>query len=107
MRNVMFLSALLFAAGLSMARLADEISSAAPAKAAAMKVSEPAVAGDRFVSIPRDSRGHFQADGRIEGQRINFMVDTGASVVALTENDAARIGVRPTPGDYTAIVGTA
>ena len=35
-------------------------------------------AGGRSVSIPRDARGHFQTDARIDGQRIDFMVDTGA-----------------------------
>ncbi|MDQ9783038.1 TIGR02281 family clan AA aspartic protease, partial [Serratia marcescens] len=40
-------------------------------------------------------------------QRINFMVDTGASVVALNETSAARFGLRPVPGDYTSRVTTA
>jgi aspartyl protease family protein len=35
------------------------------------------------------------------------MVDTGASVVALNESSAARFGLRPTPGQYTASVTTA
>ena len=35
------------------------------------------------------------------------MVDTGASVIALTENDAARIGKRPSRSDYNATVNTA
>src|SRR5213076_1136036 len=59
------------------------------------------------LSIPRDFRGHFQAIGRIDGQHINFMVDTGASVVALNEKSAAKFGLRPSRGDYTATVSTA
>ena len=35
------------------------------------------------------------------------MVDTGASVVALNESSAARFGLRPVPGQYTAKVTTA
>jgi aspartyl protease family protein len=35
------------------------------------------------------------------------MIDTGASVVALNESSAARFGLRPTPGQYTAAVTTA
>jgi len=58
-------------------------------------------------NIPPDARGHFQTDGRIEGQRINFMVDTGASVVALNEKSAARFGLRPSRNDYNATVATA
>ncbi len=43
----------------------------------------------------------------IDGQRIDFMVDTGASVIALNETSAARFGLRPSRGDYTATVTTA
>ena len=64
-------------------------------------------AGGRSFSIPRDGRGHFQTEGRIEGQRIGFMIDTGASVVALNETSAARFGLRPSRGDYNASVSTA
>ena len=35
------------------------------------------------------------------------MVDTGASVIALTERDADRLGIRPTRNSYTASVQTA
>ena len=66
-----------------------------------------APAGIRSLSIPRDARGHFQTEGRIDGQRIDFMVDTGASVIALNETSAARFGLRPSRGDYNATVSTA
>src|SRR3979411_2126197 len=61
----------------------------------------------RSLSLPRDARGHFQTNGRIDGQRVEFMIDTGASVVALNEKSAARFGLRPSPGDYKATVTTA
>jgi aspartyl protease family protein len=35
------------------------------------------------------------------------MVDTGASVIALTEREAGRLGVRPSQNDYIAQVRTA
>ncbi|HBR45599.1 MAG TPA: TIGR02281 family clan AA aspartic protease, partial [Afipia sp.] len=41
------------------------------------------------------------------GRRIGFMVDTGASVIALNESSAALIGIRPRPSEYTANVSTA
>jgi aspartyl protease family protein len=66
-----------------------------------------ASSGARTLSIPRDFRGHFATEGRIEGQRIAFMVDTGASVIALNESSAARFGLRPVPNQYTARVSTA
>ena len=76
----------------------------APKAASAQTV---ALASIRSISIPRDGRGHFQTEGRIDGQRIDFMVDTGASVVALNEKSAARFGLRPSRGDYNATVNTA
>jgi len=66
-----------------------------------------AQAGIRSITLPRDGRGHFQTEGRIDGQRIGFMIDTGASVVALNETSAARFGLRPSRGDYNATVTTA
>src|SRR4029453_16324973 len=78
--------------------------SAAPKKASTVTVAQ---ASGRSLDIPRDARGHFQTDGRIDGQRINFMVDTGASLVALNEKSAARFGLRPSRSDYNATVTTA
>jgi len=111
MRNIMILAAILVALGSFMAEIADKLTPMpASAKAAPQKadpVQTVAQAGVRSLSIPPDARGHFQTDGRIEGQRIDFMVDTGASLVALNEKSAARFGLRPTPGDYKATVTTA
>ena len=108
MRNLMIFAAVLVALGSFMAQMADKMTpasaSTAPRKAATETVAQ---AGIRSISIPRDARGHFQTDGRIEGQRVDFMVDTGASLVALNEKSAARFGLRPSRGDYTATVSTA
>jgi len=38
---------------------------------------------------------------------MGFMIDTGASVIALRQQDAARLGIRPAPRDFTAKVTTA
>jgi aspartyl protease family protein len=110
MRNLMIFCAVLVALGSFMAQMADKwtpvpaSAKAAPPKAQTVTVAQ---AGSRTLSIPRDARGHFQTDGRIDGQRIDFMVDTGASVVALNERSAARFGLRPSRGDYKATVNTA
>ena len=110
MRNLMILAAVMVGLGTYMAEMAGKIS---PAPASASVSSKPAPvetvaqASGRSLNIPRDARGHFQTDGRIEGQRINFMVDTGASVVALNEKSAARFGLRPSRNDYNATVATA
>ena len=110
MRNLMILAAVMVGLGTYMAEMAGKISPA-PALASVSPKPAPvetvAQASGRNLNIPRDARGHFQTDGRIEGQRINFMVDTGASVVALNEKSAARFGLRPSRNDYNATVATA
>ena len=110
MRNIMLFAAIMIGLGTFMAQMADRMSSAsatsAPRTTVALATSAPQ-AGNRSLSIPRDGRGHFQTEGRIDGQRIGFMIDTGASVVALNETSAARFGLRPSRGDYNATVTTA
>lgn len=39
--------------------------------------------------------GHFWAEARVEGRHVRFLVDTGASTVALTLADARRLGLQP------------
>lgn len=109
MRNIMIFAAIMIGLGTFMAQLADKMSSASATSApqTTVAVAAAAPAGGRSLNIPRDGRGHFQTDGRIDGQRIGFMVDTGASVVALNETSAARFGLRPSRSDYNATVTTA
>ena len=110
MRNLMILAAVLVGLGTYMAQVADKMSPApASANAATQKATPQTVAqaSGRSLDIPRDARGHFQTDGRIDGQRVNFMIDTGASLVALNEKTAARFGLRPSRSDYNATVTTA
>jgi len=109
----MIFAALLAGLGTIMAQMADKMTATTPALAnAASRQAVPVAetvgqAGIRSLSISHDSRGHFLTEGRIDGQRIGFMVDTGASVVALNETSAARFGLRPSRGDYNASVTTA
>ena len=114
MRGIMFLAAILVGLGTVMAQVADRMTTVSPAmaknniKTASLNVAraDSAPAG-RSLSISSDPRGHFQTEGRIEGQRIGFMVDTGASVIALNETSAARFGLRPSRADFNATVTTA
>ncbi len=110
MRSIMIFASIMVALGTIMAQMADRIAPASastqtPAKTVA--VAFPAQAGFRSLSISRDARGHFLTEARIEGQRIDFMVDTGASAVALNETSAARFGLHPARSDYNATVTTA
>ena len=109
MRNIMIFAAIMIGLGTFMAQMADRMSSASATSAprTTVAVATTAPAGGRSLAIGRDGRGHFQTEGRIDGQRIGFMVDTGASLVALNEKSAARFGLRPSRNDYSATVTTA
>jgi aspartyl protease family protein len=48
---------------------------------------------DSAYVVERSDDGHFYADADVNGARIRFMIDTGASVVALTPRDAERAGI--------------
>ena len=43
--------------------------------------------------LQRSSDGHFYADASIDSQTVHFLVDTGASAVALTGDDARSLGL--------------
>jgi aspartyl protease family protein len=67
----------------------------------------PSEARGSTAVIWSDLRGHFIADPNINGTRVSMLVDTGASVVALSAEDASRIGMRPLPADFTVPISTA
>jgi aspartyl protease family protein len=50
---------------------------------------------DGTISFPAGPDGHFYIQALVNGGRVTFMVDTGASDVVLTPNDARRIGIDP------------
>ena len=47
---------------------------------------------DGAVRVRAHRDGHFYVDSRVNGQDVRFLIDTGASVVALSPADAERIG---------------
>ncbi|HKI73815.1 MAG TPA: TIGR02281 family clan AA aspartic protease [Pseudomonadales bacterium] len=49
------------------------------------------------VSIPLNDYGQYESSGMIDGQSVTFLIDTGASIVAMNATDAKRLGI-----DYTA-----
>ncbi|TAJ56288.1 MAG: TIGR02281 family clan AA aspartic protease, partial [Brevundimonas sp.] len=72
-------------------------------------VHAPAAGGPAQVLKAAD--GHYWADAMIDGRSgpraVRVMVDTGASVVALTPADAARLGLRLKADDFSGTVITA
>jgi hypothetical protein len=59
------------------------------------------------VEIHATRGGHFFTEVEIDGQPITIMVDTGATMVALSYEDAERAGIFLNPGDFTLSVSTA
>ena len=57
--------------------------------------------------VLRGDDGHYWAEARIDGHAVRLLVDTGASVVALTREDARRLGVDPANAAFTGEVRTA
>jgi aspartyl protease family protein len=45
------------------------------------------------VTLTADSRGHFVAQGQINGGAVRLIIDTGASLVSLPASDAQRLGI--------------
>jgi aspartyl protease family protein len=57
----------------------------------ASPVSMAGAAANKRIVLQADGRGHFMGQGRINGQLVQFMVDTGASTVALDVAEAERL----------------
>jgi aspartyl protease family protein len=114
MKNIVIFAAVLIGLGVMMARVADRMGTgAAPVQVASNApvipdpVSNNRAASPRTLTVEKNRRGHFQVDGRVAGRSLSFMVDTGASVIALTAQDAARVGLRPMRSEYDVNVSTA
>ena len=69
--------------------------------------SKPRPPAGRKVAIDADPRGHFIADAVVEGRTISVVVDTGATMVALTADTARRLGYHISEAAYRQRVSTA
>ncbi len=56
-------------------------------------------AGGSRVVLTAGHGGHFTSEGQINGRIVRFMVDTGATAVALSISEAERIGLKYKNGD--------
>ncbi|WKL55785.1 TIGR02281 family clan AA aspartic protease [Asticcacaulis sp. ZE23SCel15] len=66
----------------------------------------PANAGS-VTSIPKSQDGHYWAEARVNDASVKFLIDTGATIVALTPSDALRLGVDADELKYDRLVTTA
>ncbi len=58
-------------------------------------------------TLRANKQGHFLARAYINNKSIRVLVDTGATMIALTSQDARKLGLRPTKSDFTIPVNTA
>lgn len=77
------------------------------ARPAAAKSASDQPASGEGVELYADRSGHFAASMEINGRPINAIVDTGATIVMLTYEDAQRIGIHLRDRDFTMPMQTA
>ncbi|MFK7902589.1 MAG: TIGR02281 family clan AA aspartic protease [Nitratireductor sp.] len=70
-------------------------------------ISTVSVEGKQQVTLIRGEGGHFRAKAKLANETIDFLVDTGASVIVLSHKDALKANVEIDALNYNAIVSTA
>jgi aspartyl protease family protein len=80
----------------------------------ALTAAGPALAGAPAVvqlmsatELKANANGHFVTEAAINGTDVKVLVDTGATVVALSYEDAANVGLHPRNLDFNVPVATA
>lgn len=89
--------ALVAAVLVSIGRPAPEMTASADRPVALPGASD----GWNRITVPADPRGHFLVDAEVNGTSVMFLVDSGASSVVLSPEDARRVGLPPDRLRYT------
>jgi aspartyl protease family protein len=97
--------ALVFAPGGAVEQYLTRQLPGAPGTMRTAALHPAAAANENVYRRARD--GHFYVEADVNGTRIRFLVDTGATYVALSPNDARSAGLRVFDSDYTALSSTA
>ncbi|MBY0613461.1 MAG: TIGR02281 family clan AA aspartic protease [Beijerinckiaceae bacterium] len=63
-------------------------------------VQQPSTAARGTEVLSANSRGHFAATLEVNGAPIHMLVDTGATMIAFSAEDAELAGIRPLPADF-------
>jgi aspartyl protease family protein len=77
-----------------------------PAQVIADEAALPAASGSP-AQVVKSPDGHYWADAAVNGKAVHLLIDTGATAVALTADDARRLGFQPESLDYAYSVTTA
>jgi aspartyl protease family protein len=110
MDRILFGALLFLGIGVLSVRYLDQ-KGRAPANAAPVQAVSPSSntpsSNTRSLVVHASGGGHFAVDARVDGRRIPFMIDTGASQITIRESDASRLGFHPKERDYTIRINTA
>ena len=79
-------------AGVGFMKLDDRPAAPVAAVAAAPSSDTSTTEDSHATAIPKGQDGHFWANATVNSHAVHFLVDTGATVVVLTEADAQRLG---------------
>jgi aspartyl protease family protein len=71
------------------------------------RVARQSLTSARTVELKAGQNGHYYARAEVNGRAIDVLVDTGATMVALTWDDANRAGLVIRDSDYTQRIHTA
>jgi aspartyl protease family protein len=85
----------IFAAGFVLFTFRDDFGWVAQ-RLRAEATGEPVEQG-RQIRIPMAIDGHFWVDGRLNGQRVKFLVDSGATMTTIGRDTANRTGIEVSP----------
>jgi aspartyl protease family protein len=83
------------------------VAAAPPSQSEPLREPEQALPQGGREQLKAATDGHYYAEAEVNGRALDVMVDTGASMVALTYEDAEQAGLRLRPSDFTSRVNTA
>lgn len=63
--------------------------------------------GPASIAFPAEADGHYHVYGSVDGSSVRFLVDSGASDIVLSPDDARMLGMQPQYLDYTMMAQTA
>lgn len=69
------------------------------------EASAPRLSGTERIPLGRG--GHYIAEFQLNNERVDGMIDTGASAIAINQTTARRAGIRLSDGDFVYTVNTA
>lgn len=78
-----------------------------PTAVASGKKAKPDDDENRVLTLTRDSSGQFTVRVDVNGSEVEFLVDTGADVIALTEAEAESLGIMPSEDEFQPTMQTA